>query len=203
MLVLASCSTAHSDDPAAPITKLTKAMLVDPASLPAVEGGEWQVGKIRSEDSPPRADTYVPPECAPLVGDVNHTQRVSIRNMPDSLDRRVINFWLYVTPNPPDAIDLVPKCGTVSEKYLMDNPGNRPFILTPTAVPGTPSWAAAATMNDSIYVMGSYRGVFFRADFNPEHTDVAMKVPSYRVEPTDALLAGLERIFGEKVVELV
>ena len=34
-------------------------------------------------------------------------------------------------------------------------------------------------------------------------TDVAMKLPSYRVEPSDALLAGLERIFGEKVVELV
>lgn len=176
MLVLASCSAAHSDDPAAPITKLTKAMLVDPASLPAVEGGEWQVGKIRSEDSPPRADTYVPPECAPLVGDVNHTQRVSIRNMPDSLDRRVINFWLYVTPNPPDAIDLVPKCGTVSEKYLMDKPGNRPFIMTPAHIPGVPPWAAAANMNDSIYVMGSYRGVFFRADFNPQHTDVAVKV---------------------------
>ncbi|MFO0616073.1 MAG: DNA polymerase III subunit alpha [Polyangiaceae bacterium] len=34
-------------------------------------------------------------------------------------------------------------------------------------------------------------------------TDVAMRLPSFRVEPTDALLAGLERIFGEKVVELV
>jgi len=177
LLILASCSATHSDDPASPISKLTKAMLVEPSSLPKVEGGEWQVGKIRSEDSPPRADKYVPAECAPLVGDVDHTQRVSIRMMPiEVLSMPVINFWLYVTPDPPDAKELVPKCGSVSERYLMDKPGNRPFIMTPTDVPGVPPWAAAANMNDSIYVMGSYRGVFFRADFNPEHTDVAMQV---------------------------
>jgi DNA polymerase-3 subunit alpha len=34
-------------------------------------------------------------------------------------------------------------------------------------------------------------------------TEAMLKVPSYKVEPSDAMLAKLEKIFGEKVVELV
>lgn len=72
----------------------------------------------------------------PLVGDVTPG--------PDSQTMHVINFWRYVTPNPPNAKALVPKCRSVFERYRLGTP-DRP-----------------------------YRGVFCDAGFRPEETDVAM-----------------------------
>ncbi|WP_131810638.1 hypothetical protein [Mycolicibacter nonchromogenicus] len=173
--LLASCAIglpAESRPSDRPITKLTKAMLVDPASLPQLDGGEWAVGKIRSEDQPQPTDKYVPAECAPLYGEVQHTQRSSVR-FRGGPSGPYVNLWLYVTPQPPDVKTLLSQCGTVS--YRSSGPYPPPKVK-PVTVPEVPPWAVAVDKNENVHVMGSYRGVFLSADSSDGLTDVAVKV---------------------------